>query len=270
MSNDLMVQYEVNGESIKLDPATVRTYLVNGNGNVTDQEVKMFTSLCLYQKLNPFLKEAYLIKYGTSPATIITAKQTFLRRAFSNPNYEGFTEGISDDGKTAWAEVYVKGYRVPIRKEVDFEEYVGRTGDGKVNNQWKTKPRTMLKKVALVQALREAFPAELVGMYTEEEFAHNSTPQEQPQPTPEQSDAAANLQAELTGAGSPVIPAVEAIADEQIAKIRELLTATGKIEDDLVMYFRNQTGSDYLKLSDLTKADGDEAIKMLSKKTKAA
>ena len=67
------INYEVNNEEVKLSPAMVRKYLVNGNGKVTDQEVVMFMQLCRYQKLNPFLKEAYLVKFGNQAASIITS-----------------------------------------------------------------------------------------------------------------------------------------------------------------------------------------------------
>ena len=62
--NTGIVEYESNGEIVKISPTTVRKYLVSGGGNVSDQEVMMFMSLCRYQHLNPFLKEAYLIKFG--------------------------------------------------------------------------------------------------------------------------------------------------------------------------------------------------------------
>jgi uncharacterized protein CbrC (UPF0167 family) len=35
---------------------------------------------------------------------------------------------------------------------------------------WKTMPATMIRKVAIVQALREAFPETLSGMYSEDEI----------------------------------------------------------------------------------------------------
>ena len=158
------------GGDIKLTPEIVKQYLVSGDAEkVTDQEMGMFLALCKFQKLNPFLKEAYLIKYGTAPATIVTGKEAFLKRATRNPIYKGHRTGIEDDGQVAWAEVYKEGFEVPIRVEVDFDEYVGKKRDGTVNAQWATKPKTMLKKVALVQALREAFPEDLGSLYTEEE-----------------------------------------------------------------------------------------------------
>ena len=38
-----------------------------------------------------------------------------------------------------------------------------------MNSQWAKKPATMIRKVALVQALREAFPKSFGGMYIAEE-----------------------------------------------------------------------------------------------------
>lgn len=168
MSN--IVKYESGGHEITLSPSIVRQYLVSGQGNVSDQEIVMFIQLCKFQKLNPFLREVYLIKYGNNPAQMVTGKETFLKRARRNPLYQGHKTGISADGKTAWAEVYVKGDAVPIRVEVDYEEYVGRKSDGTVTGMWRTKPKTMLKKVALVQAMREAFPDDFGGLYSQEEI----------------------------------------------------------------------------------------------------
>ena len=59
-----------------------------------------------------------------------------------------------------------------------MEEYAGRKKDGSMNGQWSKKPATMIRKVALVQALREAFPKALGGMYTAEEQG-----QEEPEAT---------------------------------------------------------------------------------------
>ena len=53
---------------------------------------------------------------------------------------------------------------------VSLDEYLGKKKDGTVNSQWASKPATMIKKVALVQALRDAFPSVLGQMYTPEEM----------------------------------------------------------------------------------------------------
>jgi len=51
----LVVEYEVeDGVKIELSPDIIRKYLVNGNSEVTDQEVFMFLQLCRYQRINRF------------------------------------------------------------------------------------------------------------------------------------------------------------------------------------------------------------------------
>ena len=83
-------EYMANGEVVRLSPAIIRKYLVNGGGNVTDEEIMMFLSLCRFQHLNPFLREAYLIKYGSQPATMVVGKDVFVKRAKKSPEFLGF------------------------------------------------------------------------------------------------------------------------------------------------------------------------------------
>lgn len=185
-----LVEYEANGELVKLSYSTVKKYLVSGGGNVSDQEVMMFLSLCRYQHLNPFLKEAHLIKYGSNdPATIVVGKDVFTKRANATPTYGGKQAGVIVLDKSGeikeregalvlpgetlvggWAKVFIKGHDTPEYASVSFEEYVGRKKSGEINGQWSKKPATMIRKVAVVQALREAFPDRFQGMYAQEEF----------------------------------------------------------------------------------------------------
>lgn len=190
-----VTEYECGGQMVKISPSLIRKYLVNGNGEVTDQEVMMFLSLCKFQKLNPFLREAYLIKYGNQDATIVTGKDAFMKRAMRNPRYAGHEAGVVvllENGLIdnrvgtivlenevllgGWARVHIEGWQVPLMLTASFDEYVGRKSNGEVNQQWRTKPATMIRKVALVQALREAFPEDLSGMYTQEEKAVDDLP----------------------------------------------------------------------------------------------
>lgn len=185
------VLFEANGKEVRLTPAIVKNYMVSGNKDlVTEQEVAMFMNLCKFSGLNPWLKEAYCIKYSTNePATLVVGKEAFMKRAETNPSYDGAEAGIIvvDDmtGELSYrkgtlklpAEVIIGGYAEVWRKdrthstrvEVSFDEYAGRKKDGQLNSQWSKKPATMIRKVALVQALREAFPVSFGGMYTAEE-----------------------------------------------------------------------------------------------------
>ena len=183
------VVFQVNGAEVKLTPAIVRNYLVSGDKDrVSDQEVAMFINLCKFSQLNPWLREAYCIKYGTEPATLVVGKEAFMKRAELNPQFDGFEAGIivanengieyragttymkDEDIIGGWAEVFRKDRSHSTRAEVSFEEYAARKKDGSLNSQWSKKPATMIRKVALVQALREAFPAALGGMYSAEEM----------------------------------------------------------------------------------------------------
>ena len=186
---DKAVEYRCGEEIVKLSPSIIRRYLVSGGGDVTDEEVGMFLNLCRFQHLNPFLREAYLIKYGNQPASVVVSKEAVAKRAMRNPAYAGQQAGVvllTRDGQIeyrkgsmvlpdretlvgGWAKVYVKGYEVPIEAAVSLDEYIGLKNDGSPNGQWARKPGTMIRKTALAQALREAFPADLGGMYTTEE-----------------------------------------------------------------------------------------------------
>ena len=189
-------EYDSNGEKVKLSIPQVKKYLVSGGGSVTDEEVMMFISMCRFQHLNPFLREAYLIKYGeTQPATMVVGKEVFMKRARRNQEFAGLQAGIivadMGTGQTeyregtfyekelerlvgGWAKVFIRGYQVPFYSSVPLDEYIGRKKNGEVNGQWASKPATMIRKVALAQALRDAFPEESAGLYAPEEVAEAS------------------------------------------------------------------------------------------------
>ena len=187
--NELTVEYEVEGQKIKLTPSIVQQYIVGTNAKITLQEFKLFTELCKVRKLNPFLREAYLIKYkeGT-PAQLVVGKDAILKRAVLNPNYDGIESGIiikKEDGIIeerqgtfkleeeelvgGWARVFRKDWTHPTYSSVSFNEVAQKTGQGQLNSNWANKGATMVEKVAKVRALRETFVEDLSGMYEAEE-----------------------------------------------------------------------------------------------------
>lgn len=172
-----LAEYTLEGGQV-LTVDTVKNYLTSGNGAVTEQETLMFIELCKAQKLNPFIREAYLIKFGNSPANIVVGKDVFVKRAYRNPNFEGMKAGIVVVGKDGlieeregslklkgeelvggWCEVYTNDKKFPIKSVVSLEEY------SKSQSTWKTMPCVMIRKCAMVTALREAFPEDLQGLY---------------------------------------------------------------------------------------------------------
>lgn len=238
--------YKANGEDIKLSSSIVRKYLVNGDAaNVTDQEVMIFLTLCKYQHLNPFLRECYLVKYGNSPATIVTGKDTFTKRASRNPNYKGKQSGIivynpetgavenregtfklpAEQIVGGWARIFIKD-REPEYNTVSFDEYAGRKKDGTLNSQWASKPATMIRKVAVVQALRDAFPDDFGAMYSPEEMGdvnevipENDNPVILPQETPAALPEAQPVQQEAPAEPQPEPQPKEAQANDVAAAL---------------------------------------------------
>ena len=179
-----IVTYEVAGQEVKLSYSIVRKYLTKGNADVTDQELVQFISVCKFNKLNPFLNEAYLIKFksarGDGNAQMIVSKEALFKRAEACEQYDGIEAGIivlrgdnvvelegcfrqaKDVLLGGWAKVYRKDRRVPTVSKVNLSEY------DKGNSIWNEKKATMISKIAKVQALREAFPSQLGAMYAKE------------------------------------------------------------------------------------------------------
>jgi len=178
MKNEL-VTYQWNKENITLTPDDVKKY-ISTDEKVTDKEVFMFMKLCQAQKLNPFVKEAYLIKYGTKPAQMVVGINTFLKRAEQNKNFDGMettdSGNIKDGTYQATTKVYRKNLKHPIVVTVDYSEYVGTDSAGNINFMWRTKPKTMTKKVSILQGLRESFPSELGDLYEEVELQQQAEP----------------------------------------------------------------------------------------------
>ena len=186
MSNALqLATYTLEGGQV-LSATTVKNYIAPG---ATDQEVLYFIELCKAQKLNPFVRDAYLVKYGSQPAQIIVGKDVFLKKAGENPYFDGLKAGIvvvdkngdvkeregslkvpGDELIGGWCEVYLKNREYPTKCLVSLDEYIQKKKDGTVNSMWSSKPCTMIRKVAQSQALREAFPNELRGLYEKEEM----------------------------------------------------------------------------------------------------
>lgn len=207
--------------------------------NATMQEVAFFLELCRVQRLNPWTKEVYLVKYGNQPASIIVGKDVFTKRAYRNPECEGWETGVVIVTKNGverregtayypevgekllggWARVFTKGKR-PTYAEVALAEY----STGKA--LWASKPAVMVAKVATVTALRNAYPEAYSQLYSSEEMGEagemvaqaTSAPQNAPQ-RPAEAPAAIEVEAE----------AVELMTEAQGAMLQELCETFGQL-----------------------------------------
>ncbi len=145
----------------------VLEYLKLVGQRIPERYVKQFIQICKAFQLNPFKREIYLIPYGNN-VNIIVGYETYLKRAERSGKLSGWrvwTEGsVEDDTLKAIIEIKRKDWEMPFRHEVFYKEYKRDT------QIWREKPYTMIKKVAIAQGFRLAFPEEISGLpYTQEE-----------------------------------------------------------------------------------------------------
>ena len=157
-----------------------------------------FIFLCRANQLNPFIGDAYMVKFlprdgqRPEPAQMIISKSAFMKRAESAHCYDGYQAGVIllRDGKIVeeegsfflpgdtliggWAKVYRKDREHPVVARVRLQEY------NKGKSTWAAMPGTMIRKVAIAQAFREAFPLTVDGMYTPEEMPEDQGPEQLP------------------------------------------------------------------------------------------
>lgn len=192
-----LVTYKASdGSDVRLSPGIVAKYVITGGLPVDERGVYGFMAKCQARHLNPLAGDAYMTTYknkmtGKVEASVIVSKDYFVRTATQQPGFDGIRAGVVVWDKRAgdmryregtiyskaqeqlvggWAEVYDKARSHPSRAEVSLEEY------DQHRSLWKTKPATMIRKVALVQALREAYPGAYGGIYDRDEMPEPPEP----------------------------------------------------------------------------------------------
>lgn len=192
MGNELAkVEFEsISGVPVVLDADTVIKFCTRGNGKISNQEVALFLRTCQAKRLDPLENgEVYLIKYDDkTPAQIVVGKHAYLRRADRNPDYRGKKSGITvvrgnqviqKDGCCVyevlgeqliggWCRVYRLRHGTNEVEETFKEVALSEYSSGQAN--WRNKPGTMIEKVAVSQCLRDAFPNDYEGLYSEDEM----------------------------------------------------------------------------------------------------
>lgn len=153
--------------------------------NLSSDEFGLFMEIGSHLGANPFLREIWAVKYGSSPAAIFLGRDFYRKKAQEQETYDGHTvdavyskdqfsvnNGIPSHSYTpgdrgnligAYCTVHLKNTKVPFYVFVELSEY----NLGKSN--WSKMPATMIKKVAEAQALRGAFQGIFAGTYGEAE-----------------------------------------------------------------------------------------------------
>ncbi len=161
--------------------------LVSPSAPLTDIEFSFMVELGRATQLNPFMREIWAVKYKNgSPASIFIGRDGYRKAAQRQKDYEyhqvnavyskdefrivndeiQHSFGFSNRGELVGAYCIVK------RKSSSKYTYVMVTMEeySLPQSLWKSKPETMIKKVAEAQALRQGFQEVLAGTYSDAEL----------------------------------------------------------------------------------------------------
>lgn len=149
---------------------------------------------CILFQADPRKKEIYLIPRKQSykdhdnvwhnkiVATVVVSYQFFIKKAQRTMDLDGFSldtkvEQYFDintmkDGKTLVSTCSVKRKSMSgiISYTARFPEFAIKDRNGKLTDMWRNKPYLMLEKCALANAMRQAFPEDMMGVYVTEEI----------------------------------------------------------------------------------------------------
>lgn len=166
--------------------------LVSPSAPLTDIEFSFLVELGKATQLNPFMREIWAVKYkqGT-PASIFLGRDGYRKAAQRQKDYEYHQVNAvysDDEFKIVNNEIQhsygfsnrgqlIGAYCIVKRKTSSKYTYVMVTMEEYNANQslWKSKPETMIKKVAEAQALRQAFQEVLSGTYSDAEIPQQET-----------------------------------------------------------------------------------------------
>ncbi len=166
MNGNLAVINREPGSVTAVSDETIASYLESFGNKLSTFHRSQFIQICKAFQLNPFIREVYGIPFGDK-FNIIVGYEVYLKRAERSgllAGWRAWTDGVGPEMKGC-VEITRKDWTAPFYHEVYFEEY------DQHNTMWKTKGRTMIKKVAIAQGFRMCFPEELGGMpYTADEM----------------------------------------------------------------------------------------------------
>jgi len=179
----------------------------------TDLELQFFIEQCKRTGLDPVTRQIYFIKDKKGKVNVQTSIDGLRLIAERSDKYEGQTSPVwcGSDGvwKDVWLSkeppsackvgVYKKGFREALFAIAVFEEYAQKNYDGGLNYIWGSKPALMLAKVAEALALRKAFPNDMSGIYSTDEY------------TPDAATPAVEIKKTVTVEGKKTAPKVQPV-----------------------------------------------------------
>ena len=175
-------------DKIRLSAAIVQNLIAvktKSGKTCSEREAIRFVAMCVAKRLNPFEGDCFLIGYDSKDGptfSLVTAHQTYLKRAELHPEFDGMDSGVIvlcedaqlkdlpgdfyEEGQKVvggWATVYFKSRKHPMVKRLRMSTF------NKGYGQWQDNANGMIVKCAEADALRSSFPTMLGGLYMREE-----------------------------------------------------------------------------------------------------
>lgn len=174
--------------------ALVKSTIIKGASEATDDELKLFIMVCERSGLDPFREQIRAIKrWDSSQKKDVMTIQTGIMgfrliaqrsKARGGPEYKGQTHPLWYDEKGNWHDlwlqdkppfaakvgVHVEGFAEPMWGIAEYKRLVQRRTDGTPNVFWEKGAAFQLAKCAEAAAIRKAFPEDTSAIYLEEEM----------------------------------------------------------------------------------------------------
>lgn len=188
------VEYEPFGakDKVKLSVSIVQNLIAvktKSGRTCSDKDAIKFLAMCQAKRINPFEGDCFLIGYDNRDKpdepnfSLVTAHQTYLKRAELHQEFNGMDSGIIVREKTGalrdlkgdfyeddqtvvggWATVFFKTREHPMHKRLRLARFKKSFG------MWLDDAAGMICKCAEADALRSSFPTMLGGLYMREEL----------------------------------------------------------------------------------------------------
>lgn len=143
----------------------------------TDQEFELFLYQAWRLELDPLTKEIWCVKYGNEPAAIFASFSGIQKKAMESGEWDGYeismNPPILKEGEfpeSITCTMYRKGVSHPVVFTARWAEFARYKKDGSLQSNWAGMPTVMLRKCAISNAIRQAFPDHVGSIYTPEEM----------------------------------------------------------------------------------------------------